>query len=401
MTTVLIIDEQFSSRKILEGLVHTVDENAQVRSFASPTKALDWAKNHPVDLVLTDIQMPSMNGVEFTRWFRRLPDCSDVPLIAITVMDDMDIRYRALEAGATDFLKKPVDHHEFRARCRNLLALRHQQQIIKDRAQWLESKVKEATRELHEREQETLLRLARAGEYRDQETGNHVLRMARYSRVIAEAIGLPEARCESIEAAAPMHDIGKIGVPDRILLKPGQLTAEEFEIMKQHTWIGYEILRDSPSKYLQMGAVIALLHHEKYDGSGYPQGLRGEEIPLPARIVTVADVYDALTSVRPYKTAWSTEHAIAYIKRLKGRHFDPNCVDAFMSQIDRVVEIGASLKDVPDPDLHLLPLTPDQGRAKREPSGCLLAGSLSFGHGEEGFVDCLKLGAAGREPVGK
>ena len=265
----------------------------------------------------------------------------------VTCIEDREVRYQALESGATDFLTKPIDHHECRARCKNLLTLRRQQQIIKDRARWLEKRVDEATQALRIREHETLMRLAKAGEYRDEETGNHVLRMARYSRLIGEAVGLSPQECSVIETAAPMHDIGKIGVPDHILLKPGKHSSEEFEIMKRHTLIGYEILKESPSKYLQMGAVIALGHHEKFDGSGYPHGLRGESIPLTARIVAVADVFDALTSVRPYKSAWSLHDSIDYIKKLKGAHFDPDCVDAFVRQLDKVIEIHNSLRDEP------------------------------------------------------
>jgi len=171
--------------------------------------------------------------------------------------------------------------------------------------------------------------------------------MARYSRLIAVALGVPTSECEVIESAAPMHDIGKIGIPDSILLKPGKHTPDEFSVMKQHTLIGYEILKESPSKYLQMGAIIALGHHEKFDGGGYPYGLAGDSIPLPARIVAVADVFDALTSVRPYKRAWSLQDSIDYIRRLRGSHFDPECVDAFMGQLDQIIDIHDRLRDEP------------------------------------------------------
>jgi two-component system response regulator RpfG len=263
----------------------------------------------------------------------------------VTSVEDRDVRYRALEAGATDFLTKPVDHHEFRARARNLLLMRRQQNIIKDRAMWLEERVAEATREILLRERETLLRLAKAGEHRDELTGNHVLRMASYSRIIAQELGLPAEECENIELSAPMHDIGKIGVSDAILLKEGKLTASEFSVLKKHTEIGYEILKGSPSKFLQMGALIALRHHEKFDGTGYPNGLRGEGIPLVARIVAVADVYDALTTRRPYKRAWTPDEALEYLCTERGRHFDPTCVDAFCARIDRAARIQFELAD--------------------------------------------------------
>ena len=345
MTRILIIDDQSTSRQILEELVASLGERVAAESFADPLAALTWVRTNPPDLVLTDFKMPQMNGVEFTHRFRAL--YPEVPLVMVTSMEDREIRYQALDAGATDFLTKPVDHTECRARCRNLLTLRQQQLIIKDRARWLEEQVGQATQEIITRERETLLRLAKAGEYRDEETGCHVLRMARFSSLIAERLGVSGEECHVIETAAPMHDIGKIGIPDNILLKPGRLDAEELVVMRTHARIGYEILKDSPSKYLQMGAVIAHGHHEKFDGSGYPDRLMGEAIPLPARIVAVADVFDALTSERPYKRAWSIQDALQYLQAEQGRHFDPVCVQAFLAQFDKVLQIRQQLQDLP------------------------------------------------------
>jgi len=345
MRRILIIDDQSTSRQILEELVSSLGESVVAESFADPLTALAWAHSNSPDLVLTDYKMPGMDGVEFTRRLRVL--YPDVPLVMISSMEDRQIRYQALDAGATDFLTKPVDHIECRARCRNLLTMRQQQLVILDRAHWLEDRVRQATEEIRTREQETLLRLAKAGEYRDEETGCHVLRMAQYSSLIAERLGLSEEERHVIETAAPMHDIGKIGTPDHILLKPGKLDADELAIMRTHARIGYEILKDSPSKYLQMGAVIARGHHEKFDGSGYPDGLVGEAIPLPARIVAVADVFDALTSERPYKRAWSIQDALQYLQTEQGRHFDPVCVRAFLAQLDKVLRVRQQLQDLP------------------------------------------------------
>lgn len=347
-TRVVIIDDQSTGRKILEELVRTIERNLVVETYSEPNEVLERARVEIPDLVLTDYKMPNMDGVEFTRRFRAIPGCAEVPIIMVTIVEDRRIRYRALEAGATDFLTRPIDHYECRARCRNLLMLRRQQTIIQDRAKWLEQQVAVATRQIRTREQETLLRLAKAGEYRDEETGNHILRMAKYSRLIAKGLGLTEAECDEIELAAPMHDIGKIGVPDDILLKPGKLTDDEFAVIKTHPYIGYEILKGSPSKYLQVGAIIAYGHHEKYDGSGYPRGLSGEDIPLQARIVAVADVFDALTSVRPYKAAWTTERAVTYIGEQRGQHFCPRCADVFLDRMERVREIRAQLADRPN-----------------------------------------------------
>lgn len=345
MSTVMVIDDQSISCMILQELIWSVDENIQVEPFSDPIKALEWAKLHTPDLILTDYKMPGMDGVEFTLWVRRIPSCTDIPVIMITCVDDKAVRYRALEAGATDFLNKPIDHHECRARCRNLLKMRQQQQIIKDKARWLEHEVEDTTRKIALREQETLLRLARAGEYRDEDTGNHVLRMARYSRLIAETLGRPEEECEIIEHAAPMHDIGKIGIPDHILLKQGKLTPGEWEIMQRHSKIGFRILQDSPSCYLQTGAIIAHSHHERFDGTGYPQGLKGEQIPLAARIVTVADVFDALVSRRPYKSAWTKQCALDYLVEKKDEQFDPDCVDAFLTRVSQVDSIHSMFAD--------------------------------------------------------
>lgn len=347
MTTIVIIDDQMTSRQILVQLVRSLEDGLDIQSFGDPLEALNWAMRNTVDLVLTDFKMPEMNGIEFIRKFRRNPACENIPIIMVTAIEDRSVRYDALEVGATDFLMKPVDHHECRARCRNLLTQHQQYKIIRDRSRWLERRVAEATSEIRLRERETLLRLAKAGEYRDEETGNHVIRMAKYSRIIAEELGFSGEEADVIEMAAPMHDIGKIGIKDSILLKPGKLSPEEFALMKEHTVIGHEILKDSPSKFLKMGAVIALGHHEKFDGSGYPHGRKGEEIPIVARIVAVADVYDALVSERPYKHAWPVQTALEYMTKQRGIHFDPACFDAFKAKFDTILRIQNMLPDFP------------------------------------------------------
>jgi two-component system, response regulator RpfG len=345
-SSVVIVDDQSTGRRILEQVIRGVDEDLEVRTFSDPFKALSWIRSQPTDLIVTDYKMPAMDGIALIRHVRSIPACSDIPIIVVTVVEDVRIRYAALDAGATDFLSRPIDQYECRARCRNLLTLRKQQLIIRNRAKWLEDQVAIATREVQARERETLLRLGKAGEYRDQQTGNHVLRIARYSRLIAEALGLPRSVCEDIELAAPMHDIGKIGIPDAILLKDAPLNEREFEVMKTHTRIGYEILKDSPSRRILLGAAIALNHHERYDGLGYPQGLQGDTTPLPARIVAVCDVYDALTSARPYKGPWPASEAINYIRQRSGSQFDPACVEAFLGRLQEVAETQQTLSDV-------------------------------------------------------
>ena len=345
---VVIVDDRSTARSLLEGLARTLEPGVVVESYADPFEALAQMQVGTPDLIITDYRMPGMDGIEFTRRIRAERRMADVPIIIVTVVEDRQIRYQALENGATDFLTRPIDPQECRARCINLLALRRSQKLVADRAQWLEDQVMHATREVRRRERETLMKLAKAGEYRDEETGNHIVRMSKYARLIAEELKLTAMECDEIEAASPMHDIGKIGIPDHILLKPGRHTPEEQKIMRQHPLIGHGILADSPSRYLQMGAVIALGHHEKFDGSGYPQGLAGDAIPLPARIVAVADVFDALTSDRPYKRAWSFQEALTFIQSESGRHFDPACVRAFELRIDAVAAIMRELGDTSD-----------------------------------------------------
>lgn len=342
---VVIVDDQSTGRKILGQIIRDIDPGLEVIAFSSPIEALELIRTRTPDLVLTDYKMPIMDGVQFIREIRAISSCRDLPVVVVTVVEDKKIRYQALDAGATDFLTRPIDQYECKVRCKNLLTLRHQQKIISNRTKWLEEQVALGTYEIQAREHETLLRLAKAGEYRDEGTGNHVLRIAHYSRLLAEALQLSQRICEDIELAAPMHDIGKVGIPDRILLKEGPLDEHEMEIMKEHPVIGYEILKDSPSRYITLGAEIALSHHEKYDGTGYPNGLKGEDIPLAGRIVAVADVYDALTTRRPYKDAWPVEDAVAYIRNASGTHMDPDVVEAFLDNLDKVTEIQSKLSD--------------------------------------------------------
>jgi len=345
--TVMVVDDQSTGRAILEQVVRGLDERVNVEGFARPVDAVVWATRHICDLVLVDYMMPDMDGIEFVKRLRALPGYEHVPMVMVTVHDDRKVRYAALDAGITDFLTKPVDARECLARCRNLLTLRRQQLVLEDRRRLLEHMVEDATREVREREKETLLRLARAGEFRDEETGYHLIRMSRYSRLIASAIGLDPADAETIELAAPLHDIGKIGIPDHILLKPAKLDPGEWDVMRRHPLIGHEILKGSASKYVRMGALVALGHHERYDGSGYPNGLVGDHIPLCARVVAVADVFDALTSVRPYKSAWPADQAFDYLTAQTGHLFDPRLVDAFIAAKKEVLQVQDEWRDPP------------------------------------------------------
>ena len=343
--TVLIIDDLFSSRLLLAEIVRQIDGKLNLELFDAPAGALAFARDNRVDLILTDYKLPDFDGIELVRRLRRLPHCVDVPIVVITVVDDRRVRYEALEAGATDFLIKPLDEHETRARCANLLELRRHRIVLSDQARMLQYQVDKSVGEIHERELETLSKLAKAGEYRDKTTGNHLMRMAKYSALIGRQLGLGADTIHVLEVSAPMHDIGKIGIPDSILIKESSLTPDELVVMRTHPRIGYEILKGSPSKYLNMGAIIALGHHEKYDGTGYPNGLHGEDIPVVARTVSVADVFDALVSERPYKHAWSMNEGVTYLKEQRGKHFDPNCVDAFLSDLAQVEAIQNEFAD--------------------------------------------------------
>jgi putative two-component system response regulator len=343
---ILIVDDTEINLVLFSALVKKLDD-CTAQTFTEAREGLAWAQANHSDLIIVDYMMPDLDGLEFIRQLRETPGRENVPILMITANDQKPIRYRALDLGANDFLTKPVDKIEFLARARNMLTLNDARKKLADRAAWLAEEVQKATREIVARERETVIRLSRAAEYRDPETGSHILRMAHYSKLIAKALGMSEKEQELILEAAPMHDIGKVGIPDNILLKPGRLDADEMVIMKQHAIYGYEILKGSNSPVLAAGGMIAKTHHEKFDGSGYPNGLSGQDIPLYGRIVAVADVFDALTSERPYKKAWELERAVEFMKENSGSHFDPICVDAFFGQWTEVLQIRQRFTESP------------------------------------------------------
>ncbi|HOI52077.1 HD domain-containing phosphohydrolase [Azonexus caeni] len=344
MHKVLIIDDSDINLTLIKALVLKLGDCEPIL-FERPLEALEWCRDNVPDLVIVDYMMPDMDGLRFIAAFRALHGRTEIPVLMITANDQKDIRYEALLGGANDFLTKPIDRIEFSARSRNMLALRTGQKFLADRAAYLAEKVEERTREIRERERELIFRISRAAEFRDPETGAHIQRMAHYSEIIARGLDLDDASCRLLLKAAPMHDVGKIGIPDYILLKPGRLTPQEFEVMKRHAELGYELLKDSGSEILQAGAEIALSHHEKYDGSGYPKGLKGHAIPLFGRIVAVADVFDALTSERPYKKAWSLDDALRFLENGRGAHFDPLCVEALLAGWEEVLEVRQRFHD--------------------------------------------------------
>lgn len=340
---IISVDDNRVNLLLIEHLAAAIGHS--VKSFLNPFDALEYIRNNDIDVALVDYMMPGMNGVELTKLLKSVQP--DVPVIMITaVQDDKSVKIGAFEAGATEFLTKPIDPTEFKARLSNILSIRKYRRMLFERAVSLQSEVEKATEMIRAREFEALSLLGRVAEYRDEETGEHILRVGHYSRIIAEGMKCKDDFSSMLFHIATLHDIGKIAVSDTILNKPGKLTAEEFDAMKKHTVFGYDILKKAESPYIRDGAEIAMYHHERYDGAGYPEGLSGEDIPLGARIVSLADVFDALTSKRPYKEAWPFDVALDYIIQEKRKHFDPGIVDAFLKGVEQVRAVYFDHKNV-------------------------------------------------------
>jgi len=341
---VLIVDDDRINLALFSHLLEDIPDTTIFKA-SDPTDALNWCREHDTDLLLLDYMMPHMDGFAFLQEFRLLSGQDHVPVIMITADAKTAVKHAALELSANDFLTKPVNKVELRSRVCNMLSLRKSQLVQRGLVRCLQSQVLEADEKLQEGDQGTANRLATAAQFRDPETGAHLLRMASYARLAAANLGLSAEEQDDIHDAAPLHDIGKIGIPDHILLKPGRLDDAEMQIMRTHPLIGAQILKDGNSKLMRNAAVIALSHHEKFDGSGYPHGLKGDEIPLYGRIVAVADVFDALTSNRPYKAAWRIEKAIDWLKQNAGSHFDPACVEALLKDTEQILAILNAHKD--------------------------------------------------------
>lgn len=315
----LLVDDEPTNLQVLR---HILQDDYRLLFAKDGPKALELAGRERPALVLLDVMMPGMTGHDVCQQLKNDPATREIPVIFVTALADTEDEAKGFEVGAVDYITKPVSPAIVKARVRTHLSLVRMDELKRTRL-------------------EIVQRLGLAAEYKDNETGLHVIRMSHYSRILARALGWSEADCDDLLNAAPMHDVGKIGIPDAVLRKPGKLDADEWAVMRQHVSIGANIIGEHPAGLLRMAQRIALTHHEKWDGSGYPNGLAGEDIPIEGRIVAIADVFDALTSERPYKQAWPVEEAVAFLREQSGQHFDPDLVELFIQQLPAVLEVKA------------------------------------------------------------
>ena len=335
---ILVVDDESANLRLIEQLLAMKGYN-NVVGTQDPTQVMSLCQEHNSDLVLLDLDMPVMDGFGVLEQFAKLPDADSPAFLVLTAQNMQSYRQRALDSGARDYITKPFDVNELLSRVRNILELQMANKFMRHQNSILEHKVLERTCEINSTRLQVVRRLGRAAEYRDNETGLHTIRMSKIAVEIGMAAGMSDMECELLLNAAPMHDIGKIGIPDHILLKPGKLNPEEWKIMQTHTQIGADILSGDDSDLMLMAHDIALTHHEKWNGKGYPNALTAEAIPLTGRVTALADVFDALTSVRPYKEAWPIQKAVDYIRNESGQHFDPVLVSHFLDRISAIIDI--------------------------------------------------------------
>lgn len=353
---ILIIDDEPGNIAVLERVLKSSGFK-NVKSISDARDAIDTFNDFLPDLVLLDLNMPHFNGFQIMDQLKQAgkndPD-QYLPVLIVTAQRDHPTRLRALDAGAKDFLTKPLEMTEAVTRIRNHLEMQLLHNQVIEQKRLLEEKVQERTQEVEATRMEIIHRLGRAAEYRDNETGMHVVRMSYLCERLGQELGMPERECKLLLYASPLHDVGKIGIPDYILLKPGKLTEAEYETMKLHPQIGAEILSGGTSELMEMARIIALTHQERWDGSGYPQGLKGEEIPLMGRIVALCDVFDALTSKRHYKEAYSLEKSWEIIESQKGTSFEDSLVETFEKILPEMLEITKKFSDAPEEEDAML-----------------------------------------------
>ncbi len=340
---VLIVDDTPANLGVLGGTLES--EGYEISTAPSGEIAIEIANSFLPDLILMDIMMPGMDGFQACETLKNDQATQGIPVIFMSALNDIDSICKGFDHGGLDYISKPFRREEVLSRVKTHIQLHL---LIKEREQYtqiLEETVQERTKELHSTRLEVINCLGRAGEYRDNETGMHVVRMSHYSRLLGERIGLTEENCNLLFHASPMHDIGKIGIPDHVLLKPGKLTHEEWSIMQTHVTIGAEILSRDDSPLMKTAKIVALHHHEKWDGSGYPNQLKGESISLEGRIIAVCDVFDALTSERPYKKAWPLDKTMELIESSSGKHFEPAIVDQFKKIVPEILKIKEEFAD--------------------------------------------------------
>ncbi len=336
--TILVIDDAAESIDVLRGVL---SRDYQVRACIHGRAGLAVAREAQPDLILLDVMMPELDGYAVCQALKEDPRTRSIPVIFCTTRSDVNDEARGLAVGAVDYVTKPYVPELVRARVRTHIALHHQNIA-------LAKQVQERTLEVVSTRFEIIRRLSRAAEYRDNETGQHVVRMSHYSRLVALAYGASDDFAELVLHAAPMHDVGKIGIADSILRKPAALTPEEWQVMRQHPAVGADIIGTHPSELLRAARDVALCHHEKWDGTGYPRGLKQQEIPLIGRIVAIADVFDALLSERPYKRPWSVEDTLSYVQEQRGKHFEPAVVDALLKALPQMLEVRLVYADDTD-----------------------------------------------------
>jgi putative two-component system response regulator len=363
---IMIVDDEPINIKVVQKYLQ-VHGYSNFQTTTDSTQAIDLAKTYRPDIILLDIMMPEVSGIEVLQQSREHVELQRIPVVILTAVGDARVKQKALELGATDFLTKPVDPSELVLRVGNALVVKAHYDHLEDYSVHLERQVRARTAELMASRRGLVQTLARAAEYRDNETAHHIMRVGRFVGIIARELGMSEEIVELLEEASLLHDVGKIGIPDAILLKPGKLTDQEYEAMRKHCAFGRRIIQQSPDSawegygtrsqldliepgnatawLIPVAATIAQTHHEHWDGSGYPLGLKGEQIPIEGRITAVADVFDALSSKRPYKAAYSREKCIEILERGRDTHFDPTILDAFLRRSDEVLQVQVDLAD--------------------------------------------------------